>query len=150
MSLSYDILGTPGTAADVSLHQLDQTKLVWVGAKTDPDGSTVNTYIMNDSDPAYPVTVTIRTQTDNKARQRKFTLVLNTWARSTDSVSGALVYRPIQTGFFDAVPTDVSVEAADLSALWANCFGLTFKTLTSKVRDTSIVADALFGVGHVW
>lgn len=150
MSLSYDIPGITGlSGVDVTVKALDQTKLVHKRQIQNQDGSYTDLYQMSTSDPAYPITVEVRVS-PAKNRLRTFQITLKTWATITESITGAVIYRQIRKWNGIELPADVTIEVADLAVLYMADFALTYKSVTTKVPDTVVVADALSEVSAVW
>lgn len=153
MSHSYNIVGTGGTAADVSVEQLDQSHIKWRQTDRLADGALLATFLLDTSDPQEQVTIVVRSKDvpgkGGGPTVRQSTITLNGWAHDVDSVTGITVSYPISGGIFLNIPL-MGLEVADLSVMIKNVFGLTFTTLTSKVPDTGIISKFLLGLPHLY
>lgn len=154
MSLTYTIDNVGGTAADVSVHRLDDSTFQHKGTTIDPKtGNTVSTYVIPSGDPNHPTTITVRTQSDprnvNGNGVRRSSITLSSWARIVDSDSSEPVLQPISMVLAMNVPM-IGMEVDDLSNMVANLFGLSYMTLTSKVRDTANLNKLQFGITELY
>lgn len=151
MSHTLTIDGLGGTAADVSVYQLDQSTLVELATTRDPDGSISTQYLVPGVDANYPVILTVRNFRDAKKPDslRRAALSLSAWARDVDSVSGLTILKPITITTTIYIP-GMSVETVDVLTGVENLFGLFFHTLTSKVPDTLAMAAIIAGATKLY
>lgn len=136
--------------SDVSVPLLDQSGISVMSDTIQPDGTRTVTYVLPTGDPLYPtrIFVTIRRDKDygpGKAGQIRTSITIASWATDTDEDGMVVAKQPCSAAISWQLPF-VSVEAADVSQLLGNLFGLTFNTLTSKVRDTAVIGKLLFGL----
>lgn len=151
MSLSFDIPVITGiSGADVTVPQLDQTKWQRTGVGTRQNGVKYASYTYNTSDPAHPVTVTVEASTSAKARTINWSLTLRAYATATESITGAITYRPVEAAIAVILPADMTVEVADFRKMIDALYGSSFKVLTVKVPDTVVISDMLFAAAEVW
>lgn len=150
MSISFAIPSIGGSGADVTVYQLDQSDLALLslGAR---NGRKYADYIVSGSDPAHPVTVSVEVIDPTKTnKMRVWTLRLSAWATATESITGLVTYRPVNVSMEISTPADLAVEVADLIQMVENLYGLSFKTLDTKVPSTEIVSAMLYGTTQVW
>lgn len=146
MTIAYEILRISTSTADVAVPQLTQANLKEVSRNDDESkGIVLVTYTIPSGDNIHRTTLNSRIEDPKGAKQQRCTLALNSYAHSTDSVTGAEVWSPISAVLTLNIPKDVQVEGADVAALIGNLYGLTFNTLTSKVPDTAVIDNFRFG-----
>lgn len=147
-TLSIDRVST--SVADVSVPQLTQANFRLMSTQRDvASGVTESWYSLPSGDPAYPSTIVVRVAKpvgkNAASGQTRAMIAFNTYARDEDSVTGEVVVRPISTSLNLHLPP-MSLEATDLLNLVGNLYGLSFNTLNTKVPDTAVMANLLFGL----
>lgn len=146
MTISYDLLRVSTTTADVAVPQLDQATLSEVSRSINPsDGSGTIIFTIKTGDNVHKTNIVSSIgATSRGSRSYRCTIAINTWAHSSDSVTGQEAWSEISVVLNCNIPKDVRVEAADLLALIGNTYGLTFTALSTKVPNSAVVDNWLF------
>jgi len=150
MSLSFGITIIDGlSGSDVTVPLLTQANLQRTGVGIRQNGTKFASYTYNTSDPAHPITVTVECTPVVKGRYA-WSVTLGAYATATESITGAITYRFVSETRTLNLPADMTVEVADLRKLDDASYGLSFKTLNTKVPSTEVTADSLFQAVEVW
>lgn len=150
MSLSYAIPSIDGlSGSDVTVPAITQSNLQRTGVGIRQNGTKFASYVLSTSDPAHPVTVSVECTPVVKGRFQ-WKMSLSGYATVTESITGAVVYRYISIDRTLSLPSDVTIEVADLRKMVDALYALSFKTLNTKVPSTEITLDALFQAVEVW
>lgn len=148
MSHSYEIThASSNTTESVTLSVADKTGMVLANIDADPkSGRITSTYILASGDVAHPATVQYSVDPvkgDGKTRYGSVTF--RTWATDTDSISGAIVWYPVQATVSFVIPDGAPVQLADFMKLIAVVFSYTYKAVASGARDTAWAQNLLLG-----
>lgn len=150
ISIACDYLST-AVAVDVSVHRLVHADLSLDGTEKDVKaGISVSRYVLSGSDSDYPLTVTVRSEKGgNGSGVRRSSIRLETWVRKTSDLTDAEEVFPLSAVLSVNTP-NVALTVADVNLLVAALFGLSFDTLTTKVRDTVYAGDLLLGITQLY
>lgn len=136
------------TDVDVAVPRIDQSDLEHVATVVDArNGVITSTYVLNTSDPAYPLKVIVRNEKSptNAKAIRRSSITLTSWARIVDGNGVVVDVQPITAVIAMNTPA-MDLETADLSDFWGNLYGLTFDVLNTKVPATTYLNQMLFGL----
>lgn len=152
MTHTLSIDRVDSTIVAVNVEEIDQTGLILLDTTTDAKtGATVSRYTLADGDPHYPSYIDIKNQVDPKDGKgvRRISITFRTWARDLDSVSGEEVIEPISFVTAMNLPA-MNLEVADLNVALANCYALTYDSVTTGTRSTALLSKLLFGLTRLF
>jgi hypothetical protein len=152
MSIAYSIDHLSTSVEDVSVEVAEKSIMTRTSNSIDPKtGENTTVYVLASGDNAYPATVTYRSgiQARSTGPVRRVNITLSTWATSTDSVSRAIVKKPVTASINLLFPADMTIEVADADDLIGNLFSFAYLSVTTKVRDVSWLSDLLYGSPEV-
>lgn len=152
MSLSFSIDHLSTTVEDVSVEVAAKTEMVDAGTTKDSKkGQSETTYSLASGDNAYPADVIYRTGIEKRASGpvRHIAVTFNTWAASTDSVSGLETRKRLSGTVTLNVPADMTIEVADIDDVVGNLFSFLYPSVTTKVRSTTWLQRLLYGTSKV-
>lgn len=143
-------------------HVVSSTEsvLVEVGAKSefisqgtviDPKtGARITTYTLGSGDSAYLATVEYRIeeQTRGGLPVRRVSMTFRTWATSDDGL-GNVLKKPVSGQFAFVLPTDITIELADLDDFIGNCFSFLYASQSAGARNTGYISNLLYGSSKV-
>jgi hypothetical protein len=152
MAITYSLDHVVSTTESVLVEVAEKTDMVLQGTTTDPKTSeSVSTYVIATGDNSHPATVTYRNGIQNRSggQIRRVSVTFSTWARSSDSVTGAVVVKPITATVSFNIPADMVIETADFDDFIGNIFSLLYLSVTAGARDVTWIAKLLYGVPQV-
>jgi len=152
MTISYSIDHLSTSVEDVSIEIAAKSEMTLQSTTTDPKtGEIASTYVLASGDNAYPSSVVFRSSIQNRTNGaiRRMSMTFSTWATKSDDVTNVVVKRPVVATFSVNVPSDITVEVADLDDLIGNAFSFLYLSVTSKVRNTTWLQDLLYGIPQV-
>jgi hypothetical protein len=148
MTVTNDIDHIVATLEDVSIETADKSAMTLHRTENDEKtGENSSVYILPSGDITYPATVTYRSSLNKRggAPTRRISVTLSTWARSTDSVTGEVIVKPMSGTISMNIPTEIQVDLADVMQFLGNLFSFCYLSVTTKVRSTTWLALLLFG-----
>jgi len=148
MSQSYSIDHLVTSVEDVSVEVAAKSELSFSNSGIDNSGLPFATYSLASGDNAFPATVTFKSGIQprkNAGSVRYIAVQFNTWATKTDSVSGVDTKSPLQAQVSFTLPTDMTIETADMDDLVGNLFSFLYPSVTTKVRSTAWLSKLLYG-----
>jgi hypothetical protein len=152
MSLSYSIDHVVISTESVNVEVAAKSEMTLVSTDVDPkSGDVVSTYVLASGDVAYPATVVYRIASQSRASGpiRRVSLTLNTWATETDSVTGGIVRKAINSTISLNIPADLTVELADIMQMIGNTFSFVYPSVSAGVRSTGYLQRLLYGSPQV-
>jgi hypothetical protein len=152
MTLTYTLDHVPSTTEAVNVEVAEKSTMTLQSTDTDPKtGEIVSTYVLASGDDAYPAYVTYRAanQTRSTGKIRRVSMTLQTWATKSDSVSGTDTKSLILGQISLNIPTDFTVEVADLMQMLGSMFSFMYFSVTASVRETTWLQKLLYGIPQV-
>ncbi|DAD51634.1 coat protein [ssRNA phage Esthiorhiza.2_43] len=152
MSLSYAIDHVVTSTESVNVEVAAKSELTLVSSDTDPKtGEVSSTYVLGSGDVVFPAYVTFRVASQSRrgTQVRRLSMTFDSWATETDSVSGAVVRKPISGTISVVIPADMTVELADTMQLLGNMFSFMYPSVAAGVRSTTYLSKLLYGSPQV-
>ena len=152
MSLSYAIDHVVTSTESVNVEVAAKSEMTLVSTDIDPkSGDVISTYVLASGDVAFSATIIYRIATQSRAGGtiRRISATFSTWATETDSVTGAINRKPINSTFSLNIPADMTVELADVMQLLGNCFSFLYPSVAAGVRNTGYLQKLLYGSPQV-
>jgi len=152
MTLTYEITHAVASVEDVSIEVAPKSEMTLQSTTTDPKtGEVASRYVLASGDVNHPADITYRSalQTRGGALIRRITVTFSTWATSTDSVTGIVVYKPVQASFSMNIPVDMTTELADIDDFLGTTFSFLYASVSVKVRNTGYLQKLLYGITQV-
>jgi hypothetical protein len=150
----YDFSKIGGVADVVNVDILDQSLLTLVSANVSEDGlSSSADYVLATGDPALPVRIKIRINSNPKANggfgSRSISIRIQTW--ETCTVDGVLAYtQPAEAVLALNLPGTGIHSVTETASLLASLYGLTFpSTDGSNNASTASISKLSFGVAAI-
>jgi len=152
MSITYSIDHVPTSVEDVSVEVAAKSEMTLRQVSTDPKTGEISAeYVLASGDDNYPATITYRTvlQRRNSALKRRISMTFQTWATASNSVSGEDTKKEISGTVSMILPSEMTLELADLDDFLGNIFSMMYLSVTTKVRDTTWLQKLLYGIPQV-
>lgn len=152
MAITYSLDHTNSSTESVAVEVAEKSDMVLQGTTTDQKtGESVSTYVIATGDNSHPATVVYRNGLQNRSggQIRRVSITLSTWARSSDSVTGDVVVKPITATVSFNIPADMVIETADFDDFIGNMFSFLYLSVSAGARDTTWIAKLLYGVPQV-
>lgn len=152
MTITYSIDHVSTSVEDVSVETAAKSEMTLQSTTTDQKtGNVTSTYVLASGDDAYKAFVTYTSSIQNRASGaiRRLSMLFSTWATASNSISGIDTKKPISVQISIQLPSDMTIELADLDKLLGNAYSFTYEDVTTKVRDTVWLQKLLYGVPQV-
>jgi hypothetical protein len=151
MTITYSIDHCEASVEDVSLEVAAKSSMILQGISTDKNGEISAVYGLPSGDPRFPATITYRTtlQRRNGGTTRRLSTTFQTWATASNDVTGLDDKKEISITWSMLIPSDMTLEIADLKAFVGNGFSYLYPSVTSKVFATTWLMQLLYGLPEV-
>jgi len=151
MTHTYSLDHVASATESVNVETAAKSEMTLRSTDVDPKtGDVVSTYVLASGDSRYEATVTYKVQEQNKvgAPTRRCVVTLNTWATDDDG-AGLVVKKPITGSISFIVPTDLTIELADMDDFIGNLFSFLYASVSTGTRNTTYLQKLLYGVPQV-
>jgi len=148
MSLSYAIEhASSNTTESLTISVAEKSTMTLQSTQVDPKtGRTTATYLISSGDVNHPAYVIyVADPVLNAAKTRYASVTFKTWATQTDSVTGAVLWYPVQSTVSFVIANGAPVQLADFSKFINCAMSYTYASVTSGAKDTAWLQSLLFG-----